>query len=77
MGEGRHLCLHICKYQVLLERTHDPEEQKEPVPEKRNTKKFIIGKIKELCASHELELQQSETQLNRSSKATLQKLLAT
>lgn len=61
----------------LLEQTHDPDDEKvEPPPEKRNTKKTIIAKIKDLCSQHELELNQSDTQLNRSAKATLQKLLA-
>jgi len=65
---------------MLLEQTHDPiqDDQKvEPAPEKRNTKKSLIQKIKQLCDQHEIELNQSDTQLNRSSKATLQKLLAT
>ena len=59
----------------LLVETHDPEE-KAPEPTKRNTKKTIIAKIKEVCQANDLELQESDTQLNRSSKATLQKLLA-
>ena len=43
---------------------------------KRNTKKALIERIKELCEGNQIELHESETTLQRSSKAELQKLLA-
>jgi len=46
---------------------------KEP---RRNTKKSIIAKIKQVCDEHGLTLTESDTTLQRSSKTQLQRLLA-
>ena len=46
---------------------------KEP---RRNTKKSIIAKIKQVCEEHNLPLEESDTTLLRSSKTQLQRLLA-
>ena len=46
---------------------------KEP---RRNTKKSIIAKIKQVCEEHNLALTESDTTLQRSSKTQLQRLLA-
>ena len=43
---------------------------------RRNTKKELIAKIKELCEAHEIPLTESDTTLQRSSKLQLQKMLA-
>ena len=46
---------------------------KEP---RRNTKRQIIQKIKQVCEEHGLTLEESDTSLQRSSKTQLQRLLA-
>ena len=46
---------------------------KEP---RRNTKRQIIQKIKQICEEHGLPLEESDTSLQRSSKIQLQRLLA-
>ena len=45
---------------------------KEP---RRNTKRQIIQKIKQVCEEHGLPLEESDTSLQRSSKTQLQRLL--
>jgi len=61
---------------ALLEQTHAADDEKSSPVKKRNTKKGIIEKLKKLCNDHEVELNLSDTQLNRSSKLALQKLMA-
>jgi hypothetical protein len=55
-----------------------PDDEKSPNngEPKRNTKRAIIAKIKELCEEHGLTLHESDTTLQRSSKTQLHKLLA-
>ena len=57
-----------------------PTEEKTDTPGKeaprRNTKKSIIEKIKNLCQQHDLPLEESDTTLQRSSKTQLNRLLA-
>ena len=60
--------------QALLQNTEEVKQEEKV--EKRNTKKSLITKIKALCEEHELVLTESDTQLNRSTKSALQKLLA-
>ena len=52
------------------------DEKASNVEPRRNTKKAIITKIKDLCDQHGLALHESDTTLNRSSKTQLHKLLA-
>ena len=64
----------------LLEPETQDDEKSEPTKasnrEKRNTKKDIISKIKQICDEHKIQLSESDTTLSRSSKIQLQKLLA-
>ena len=43
---------------------------------RRNTKRDVIARIKQLCAEHDLPLEESDTTLQRSSKKQLNQLLA-
>ena len=54
----------------------DDEEKRPSNKEKRNTKKDIISRIKQICDEHDIYLSESDTTLSRSSKIQLQKLLA-
>ena len=57
------------------EEEQDKSTTTQSIP-RRNTKKELIAKIKELCETHEIPLTESDTTLQRSSKLQLQKMLA-
>ena len=50
-------------------------EEKADAPPKRNTKDDLIGKIINICADHQLELEYSNTKLQRMTKNELARVL--
>ena len=56
--------------EALLQVPRSPKEVR------RNTKRDVIARIKQLCAEHDLPLEESDTTLQRSSKKQLNQLLA-